>query len=49
MMTVEEVAQFMAILVPLILAFVVICFLVFVRWGKRENQRNRKSPPASSD
>jgi hypothetical protein len=41
MLTEGEVTIWMLIITPIILVIVVTGFVVFVRWGKRDAERNR--------
>ena len=41
MLKVEDVALWMVIIVGIVVVVVIVGFLVFVRWGGRENERNR--------
>lgn len=49
MLTVEEVKLVMWIVIPIVLIVTVGGFIVFVRWGKRDKERNRLKPPLGLD
>lgn len=49
MLTEQEVTFWMLVITPIILVVVVTGFVVFVKWGKRDDERNRIRNPESAE